>query len=362
MGDAFTYKLGLNWKLSDLARVRSTVGTSFRAPALYELYLNDQVGFLGQFSIDPCINWADPDVNKPQVIQDNCAAAGIPGDYAGLGSSAQIITGGGLGLLEPETSDALSVGLVITPPGTGLSFAVDYWDIKVKDEISSSSAGIVGRCYADPNYDPNSGFCTSFTRAAAGEPDEFTILEVDAKFRNIPTQRTKGFDANLSYERSFGFGEIEIEGEATRTTYDKAELYEGEVYDYNGLVGEPKWTGNTQARFKRGDWTFAWTTAFIGGEDNIGYEDEDGLITISYAGLSRQKTSVGSVFIHDFSVRYKADNYEVTAGATNILDKDPPKLSYGVAGTARLGTIPLTSQYYSLIQGRTGFVALIRRF
>ena len=56
VGDAFTYKAGLNWKVNDLLRVRSTYGTSFRAPALYELYLNNQVSFLGQFSIDPCIN------------------------------------------------------------------------------------------------------------------------------------------------------------------------------------------------------------------------------------------------------------------------------------------------------------------
>ncbi len=121
VGNATTYKLGLNWKMTDMLRLRSTYGTSFRGPALYELYLKDQSGFLSQFSIDPCVNWADPDLNKSQVIQTNCAAAGIPGDYDGNRGSALIVTGGGLGLLEPETSHALSVGFVITPPGTGFS-------------------------------------------------------------------------------------------------------------------------------------------------------------------------------------------------------------------------------------------------
>ncbi|MEO6185154.1 MAG: TonB-dependent receptor, partial [Steroidobacteraceae bacterium] len=183
-----------------------------------------------------------------------------------------------------------------------------------------------------------------------------------AQYRNVPTQRTKGFDANVSYEKNFSFGKMELEGEASRTTYDKEELYPGEVYDYNGLIGEPKWTANTQVRLKRGDWTFAWSTNFVGGEDNLGYEEEDGRTAFSYSGPSTQITSVKDVFTHDFSVRYKGDQYEVTVGATNITDEQPPQISVDVAGTARLGTIPLTSQYYSLIQGRTAFVSLSRKF
>ncbi len=76
------------------------------------------------------------------------------------------------------------------------------------------------------------------------DADAYMITEVNAKYRNIPTQRTKGFDANLSYIKDLSFGKLEIEGEATRTTYDKAELYPSEVYNYNGLIGEPKWTAN----------------------------------------------------------------------------------------------------------------------
>lgn len=362
VGDAFTYKVGLNYKATDLLRFRGTYGTSFRSPALYELYLEDQVGFLGQTSIDPCINWGDPDFPKPQVIQDNCAADGIPPDYDGTGtSSAQIITGGGLGVLRPEESDALTVGVVLTPPGTGFSIAVDYWDIDVRDQVSSSSASIVGACYAQADFTPGEGFCSLFERFGGG-PTPYAIDYVDASYRNIPAQRTKGFDANISYERATRFGQLEVESEITRTTYDKAEIYPGEERDYNGLVGEPRWAANMQARIRNGDWTFAWTTNFIGGEDNIGYQDEDGIIATSYSGLSTQVTSVKSIFIHDVSVRYLGNAYEVIFGATNLLSEDPPRASYGVAGMARLGTIPLSSQYYSLIQGTTVFLSVGRSF
>ena len=40
--DETTYKVGLNWALNDQIRVRSTFGTSFRTPALFELHLADQ--------------------------------------------------------------------------------------------------------------------------------------------------------------------------------------------------------------------------------------------------------------------------------------------------------------------------------
>src|SRR3546814_19052724 len=53
-----TWKVGANWAVTDWLRFRGTWGTSFRAPALFELFLQDQTGFLGQSDIDPCIQRA----------------------------------------------------------------------------------------------------------------------------------------------------------------------------------------------------------------------------------------------------------------------------------------------------------------
>ncbi|MDQ1154116.1 TonB-dependent receptor domain-containing protein [Brevundimonas sp. SORGH_AS_0993] len=46
-GENSTYKVGLNWAITPEYRLRASKGTSFRAPALYELYLANQTGFLG---------------------------------------------------------------------------------------------------------------------------------------------------------------------------------------------------------------------------------------------------------------------------------------------------------------------------
>ena len=139
----------------------------------------------------------------------------------------------------------------------------------------------------------------------------------------MPTSATSGIFRSASWKSK-------VRRRAPPTT--RPSCIPSQVEDYNGLIGEPRWTANAQVRLKRGDWTFAWSTNFIGGEDNIGYQEEDGLITISYAGPSTQITSVKDIYTHDFSVRYKGDDYEVTVGATNITDEQPPQISYNVAG------------------------------
>ena len=58
-GSGDTYKVGLNWGITPTIRLRASQGTSFRAPALFELYLADQTSFIAQRFVDPCIFWGD---------------------------------------------------------------------------------------------------------------------------------------------------------------------------------------------------------------------------------------------------------------------------------------------------------------
>jgi len=58
-GDDTTYKVGVNWTINDQLRFRGNRSTSFRSPALFELYLNEQTGSLRQSLADPCVRWGD---------------------------------------------------------------------------------------------------------------------------------------------------------------------------------------------------------------------------------------------------------------------------------------------------------------
>lgn len=360
VGGATTYKAGLNWVINDTVRIRSTYGTSFRAPALYELYLANQISFLSQTQVDPCIRWGDPDAPKSATIQANCQADGITNPLFNGGTvSAEILTGGGLGSLEPEDSDSLSVGLVLTPADWGLNVAIDYFDIEVNNQIGSFAGGAVGACYASDAFRSQPGFCDLFTRLPGANAG---IDQIDASYRNIPTQRTTGFDITTSYDKDLTFGKLSIDSQITYTKSDILELFEGRVFDFNGLVGEPKWVGSVQSRLKRGDWTFAWTLNYTGKGDNSGYEGEDGLV-LPLAGLTVAGNNINSVdaFVtNDLSFQFEADKWNLVMGVTNVLNEEPPLVSTSddAGGVLRTGNVPLSSQYFSGYLGRTFFATV----
>lgn len=366
VGSATTYKVGFNWAIDNRFRVRGTAGTSFRAPALYELFLNDQTGFLGQTSVDPCINYgqigADGEYSTNKTIRDNCAADGIPDDYTGLGSSAQITTGGGLDL-SPETSYATTLGFVITPPDTGFKMAIDFWKIKISDQITSNGAASVGACYGSVEFRTQPGFCDKFVRDL--DPDStryLQILSIDGSYRNIPTESTAGIDYTVNYEKEFNFGTLTSDARFSWYSYYKSQSYPGAtVIDYTGLIGQPEWVGDIQTRFTHKDWTIAHTFNYTGASSNLGFYGEIGG---NLAGTYTYIASIPPFVTHDLSVRYRGKQFEVIAGINNILDEYAPEIGAGLySGSAgRLGNYPFSSQYYSGLIGRQFYLNVSKDF
>jgi len=369
VGSAETYKLGVNWALNNSIRLRGTHGTSFRAPALYELFLAEQTGFLSQISIDPCIRYGvageDGQINTPQTVQDNCAADGLAPDFAGAGSSALLTRSGGLGALRPETSIANSLGLILTPEGTGLSLSVDYFEIEVDDQITTTAAGVIGQCYRDPEFRNGSGFCDLFTRVLDPNAQNFgSITDVNADYRNIVSQETKGFDFTGRFEKEFTFGEFAIDAQWTYTDSDKLELFADDVDQLTGLDGEPDWVGTTQARFTKGDWTGALTMNYVSGTDNLGFEGEDGRIDTFYSGPSATFSKVNDFVTFDASIRKEWDTMTLIVGSQNILGEEPTLISDAddLGSPSRFGNYPFSSQYINGYIGRQFFVRLDKEF
>ncbi|UDF05180.1 TonB-dependent receptor domain-containing protein [Asticcacaulis sp. AND118] len=359
VGSDTTYKVGLNWAVDDRFRIRATHGTSFRAPALYELYLKDQSGFLSQASVDPCINWGATGEGgqpvKSQQVRENCAADGIDPDFSGGSSSAEIFTGGGLDL-KPETSQATTFGFVLTPPETGFKLAVDFWKIKVEEQISASGSAVVGACYSAFDF-PTNRFCSLFERGPDGG-----IATIDASYRNIPSQETKGIDFTANYEKEFNLGTLSMDFEATWIKEYLSQLFPGDVvYDYQGLVGEPEWTGRLQTRFSRNDWRVTYTVNYTGPTNNVGRFGEDGVTDVFYALGASYKAWTEAWYSHDLSFQYNGKNWGVITGISNLLDEEPPVVGAGDT-VSRLGNYPLSSQYYEGYLGRQFFLRLTKTF
>ena len=141
-GSDSTFKLGLNWEINDDWRVRASRGTSFRSPALFELYLAGQTAFPGQMSVDPCYNYGQryEEGNVTENRVPKLFADGVPTSYDGSGtSSVTEYTSGGGDTLRAETSVAESAGIVWTSPEDTFAASIDYYDIQISGQVSVDS-------------------------------------------------------------------------------------------------------------------------------------------------------------------------------------------------------------------------------
>jgi iron complex outermembrane receptor protein len=353
------WKTGLNWQVTPTLRARGTIGTSYRAPGLYELYLGNQTGFQSQVNIDPCILWGESSNDR---IMANCAAAGIPPTYVGAGSSATIHAGGGAGSLAPETSRAKSVGLVWTPTFANLNVSLDYFDYNIKGEITQlSAANIVFGCYGSTVY-PND-FCKQLVRKPPNDPANANqITDINSIYLNINRERTRGYDLKFDYSNDFSFGKLTADLQVTYTLSDVAQLFDTAAAsglsssEQVGYIGRPKTVGVSDISLKRGDWTYAWRGNYVSTTKEM---DLSNVYTyLGYAGATRD-IKAGWQIRHDFSVAYNPNNWGVMVGIRNVFDKKPDLISPS-AGTT-IGNTPLYASQYDYY-GRTFFARVNYKF
>ncbi|WP_434029115.1 TonB-dependent receptor domain-containing protein [[Pseudomonas] boreopolis] len=353
------WKAGLNWQIIPSLRLRGSVGTSYRAPGLYELYLGDQTGYRQQTEIDPCVLWGE---SSNTFLQANCNAAGIPANYAGTGATATVYSRGGKGDLKPETSKARTLGLVWTPEFANLSVAVDYFDYDIRGEISQlDEYDIINGCYGSAVY-PNA-FCDQFVRNSPNDPSApNAITTIYNKYININRERTRGYDLQLNYDNDFSFGKLSLEAQVTYTIEDLTRLFDsssesGLATDNQiGYIGRPKTVGLLAADLKRNDWTFSYQTTYVSSTEN---RDLNRTFTYQgYQGATRD-IKAGWQFLHNISIAYEPGDWGIMVGVRNLFDKEPDLISTGV-GT-RYGNAPLYASQYDWY-GRTIFARVQYKF
>ena len=358
VGDAKTYKVQGRWAITNWLALKYVQGTSFRAPQLYELYLADQTGFLGQISIDPCVQYG---LNGNPTVSANCAAAGIPPDYTAAGnSSATISTGGGLGNLKPETALSRTASIVLTPHlfGIDAGLEVDYYQNHISNGIQQFGAGnILYACYNSTNY-PNNGFCSLFTR----DPTTHAITLVHDNYVNVASVIDHGIDATIYWRQHLPHDiTLRVDSQLSWTLKETTQLLNSsDVVNYNGTVGTPSFVGNVNVQLSRHGWTLNWFMNMVGASN------DDSLVSPTTPNY--QSTGVAATYliktpfytVHNLSVRRQfPNNLSIEAGVINIFDKEPPAYSYRGA-EALIGQFPLSSQYD--IVGRTAFFTVDKKF
>ena len=370
--DGFNYRATANWRVSDVLRFRGSLGTSFRAPGLFEQFLADESSAIRQSAIDPCIGWGNALMQGDitQQTATNCGADGIPDDYAGAPIAAQIFQGGGFGILKPESSKNYTAGFILTPDFADLSIAVDYFDITILDEISTLSAGqIVSGCYNSADF-ANEPLCNLFNRGI-DNTGAFRIDSVSATFINVNSQTNRGIDFTMRYRKDTKWGDFDFDTQWSHQLEDEIQLLAADSVEFlNGGVGEPKWTGLANLTFAPKDnLLIRYGINYIGSqnglrnrfsetEDLSSVLEADGGFTVQQDGQTVYwKTKLEPTIYHSLSAQYQAGGgWTVRAGINNLFDEHPPFTS---SDSVR-GNAPIVSQYD--LRGRRAFLNVSKKF
>ncbi|WP_404408348.1 TonB-dependent receptor [Pseudidiomarina marina] len=347
-GNDTTFKLGVNWAITDSFRVRASRGTSFRSPALFELYLGDQSAFFDQRS-DPCWNWAQREQDgtiNPTVLA-NCQADGIPGDYAQDFGSGTAYTGGGAGTLRAETSVSEGIGFVWSSPEGVWATSVDYYNVQIDNQVDDlSGVQILNLCYTSENFE-NEPFCDRFTRNDGSESGNWGIDEVYGGYVNVASQKVRGIDTVVSYQDETDAGFLRVRLDHTvqiERTYRQFE--DSAPIQYVGRLGNPRHSGSLTVSLERDSWSYTWAARYVGkvnDYDRFANGNETTYRGTPVTFIAEAPTTV----YHTASVNKSFDNnVDVTLGMTNVFDKKPPMGSPSAAYT--VGNAMLYSQYDQL--------------
>jgi iron complex outermembrane receptor protein len=193
-GRAETFKVGLGADMG-MFRVRGGYNRAIRAPRFAELFANQAIALFG--GTDPCAG------ASPKFTAAQCANTGVSASQYGhvpdnpAGQYNQFI-GGNLET-KPEKADTYTLGFVVTPIDE-LRVALDYYDIKIEDQIGTVGAQtILEQCGLTGNAD----LCALVQRAGSGDlwrgNDPATAGKVVNLTGNFGEQRFRGLDLNAFY-------------------------------------------------------------------------------------------------------------------------------------------------------------------
>lgn len=382
-GSEFTYSIKADYQATDYLRLRSTYGTTFRAPNLREQFLAGQAGTISGL-LDPCRvpNTArdddgnyDPSLDtRTAELLANCVTAGTDPTQLGLLATTGIpTTTGGNPEAQAETSDSFTFGFVFTQPWSDRydwQLSATYFDIEINDTLRESSpASILAQCYGgEPGLaDPN---CERITRAT-GDPTTAVITNVDAAFINIGKLTSRGVDINSRFRTDLGGflngANLTLTATITQLLEQKEQVTpDSPVVDYAGTIGTPEWRGNFSAAVDTGPWTGMWRMRYIGSGQQLNTPDFSapgpanacGILGAPEGVLCRDIDFIGSYVQHDLSLSYEGDDWAVTLGVVNVLDESPPLIGQGT-GPARMNIVVQSG--HDLI-GRRAFLNLSKRF
>ena len=343
-GSVKTWKVGATYAPIPDVKLRGAYSHDIRAPSMTELFLNNaqiRIGVLFPAESD-----------TPGLFQLPIVRGGNPD-------------------LKPERANTLTAGIVVNPTFLpGFSASVDFWDIKIKDVISSVSYQTsIDFCYGGfPEYCNNIFF-------ANGQPDHITEQPV-----NFARQHARGLDFEASYRTPLSAISSSLPGNfsihASATHYVK-NVVDNLVFpvDYAGVIGDnqttsaaasPKWIYRVTAFYDADPFLLNLVArGFSGGVySNTYIECTSSCPTSTVQNRTINDNNIKGAMYFDGSIgmKLRPGGHEATLSfiVQNIFNKDPVLVGYNRSGAYLAYPQTVRALYDDL--GRVFRVSLTSKF
>ncbi len=338
-GEVWTYKAGLEWRPIEAVRFRAMFQHAVRAPNIQELFREQftETGWaVDNNRGDPCSASQDPAGNG---IVDKCVIQGLPASEIGVFEATTFypvdFLQGGNPLLEPESSDTLTIGVVLNPSfAPGLTLAIDYFDLEITDTIGHINAPLI--CF-DPTNTGNV-FRENTSRDATGN-----INSIAEPTSNRGLLLVEGVDTQVSYVSELPSWAALLDDSAHLTVnaiwthYFSKQYQENivtEIFECEGLFGWPCGNSNPEDRlitnlnYASGALDIRLTWRWIDSMDNaailrsaeFGFPDPD---------FAVPKVSSYNYFDVGFGYQFN-ERFNARLGINNLLDEQAPNMADAV--------------------------------
>jgi outer membrane receptor protein involved in Fe transport len=320
-GGTWTYKTGLSWQPIDQLTFKTSYNRAVRAPNVGELF-SEQGGGLWS-GVDPC-STADPEFTAAQCANTGVTALQYGAVVASPANQYNAIFGGNP-VLDPETADTWSVGMVAAPLD-GLRLRIDYWDITLKNAVGSWSPEYILRECGETG---DATYCDLVSRGAGGslwlgQAGAAGAGGITATTQNIPgeAQHLRGIDISTDYTVELGAGVLSAKLlgtyllEKTNGATDCAGVIS------TGCFPSPEWRSTATLTYDSDSfWSLTAKWRYF---SSLEYDGE--IDTLLANGLAAQSYL-------DLKAAFEVnENVALLFGVNNVLDREPP-MHGGSVGT-----------------------------
>ena len=314
-GSTFNPRGSLRWQPDRSILLRSSIGTGFRAPTLWDVHAPPSITNTANSLVDP---------DCPKTVDPGDARCNTQFNVRNSSSAS----------LKPEKSRQFSLGAVWEPVKS-LSATVDFWSITKTDQIGQVGGDAI---FTDPTL--YAAYKSRIRRSADG-----FVSYIETPVENLGGLKTSGVDLSLRASYPSALGLLILEGDGTYIDTWKQQSGKSQPYvsyvntagDGAGVQPVPQWQHTLAFELQTASFGVRLENVFVKGwTESKGLVDANVCAFSDDAGCAEHKVKDSSRW--NLSGSYSGiKNLTLRLGVRNLFDKLPPYTAVSSYGSHPAG-------------------------